>query len=328
MKIYWKDILDDSDKWAYLEIIVSQTPKLSYHIQSGGKQRFKLTNNIETIFWGCIELSYYGVWFLRNDKIWETKKKFIPPITSAQIEESITKNKNQDISFWSKFFSKSLSESEITFLHEGTWKISEAKLKRDPLEKMDRFKKWKISNLTETYEKGQLSYTEWTFSGNSTLIPLKNFPIPSDGRLKWWTKKVKEGTCPPILIWYVHSLDSYLIIDGHYRLKASMNENRLPKILVLNQIFEEQIKKNDSVKEKIVQNIEFLQKNQKKEKLNVKEINNLLIHAFDERPSIRSITKSIYKSKFEELWISEVLEFRDQPGIDSIELDIMIENKQ
>ncbi len=252
---------------------------------------------------------------------------FIPPITSAKIEESITRNINQSISYWSKFFSKSLSESESTFLNEGVWKISKAKLKRDPLEKTGRFEKWKINDLDVTYDKEQLSYIDWGLCGNSTIIPIKKAPIPTDGRLKWWTKKVKEGNCPPILTWYVNSLDAFVLIDGHYRLKACMNENKLPQILVLNQIIEEHFKKDDSVKEQIVRGIELRQKNQKKEQLNVKEVNNLLIHAFDNRPSIRPITKSVGKSGFEALWVSEVLRFKDKTGIDSRELKTMMENK-
>jgi len=327
MKTFWKDILDDSNKWAHLEITVSETPKSRYHIQAGGRKRFKLTNDSETIFWGCIDYDYYGVWFLRNEHFWETDKMFIPPITSANIEESIMKNVNQDTSYWSKFFTKSLSESKSCFLNDGVWKISEAKLKRDPREKSDRFEKWKVNDLTETYEKEKLSYIDWGLCGNSTIIPIKKAPLETDGRLKWWKKKVRENTCPPILTWYVNSLDAFVLIDGHYRLKANMLENKLPKVLVLNELIEQHFKKDDSVKEKILKSLELRQNNQRKEKINITEVNNLLIHAFDNRPSIRPITRSVGKSDFEENWVREVLQFKDKDGIDSEELKAMIVNK-
>lgn len=127
MKIHWKDIFDDADTWSYLEVSISEALKEGFHIQSGGKQRFKLAKGDDVIFWGCLEHDYYGAWFLRNDKQWEAERMFIAPITSSRIEEARNNNNLDNMAYWSRFFVKSLSESKSCFLNNGKWKISKSK---------------------------------------------------------------------------------------------------------------------------------------------------------------------------------------------------------
>lgn len=45
------------------------------------------------------------------------------------------------------------------------------------------------------------------------------------GRLQWWRKVARAGELPPILVWYVRVLDKNVVLDGHVRLEAALQEN-------------------------------------------------------------------------------------------------------
>ena len=78
------------------------------------------------------------------------------------------------------------------------------------------------ANFLDTQQPGSVQWLNWVPSGLKliTLHPVD----PVAGRLKWWRKTAREGCLPPILLWFVASLDSYVVIDGHYRLQAAIDE--------------------------------------------------------------------------------------------------------
>lgn len=325
MKQHWKDIQDDNGNWSHLLIEIDNQPDGKFQIHSGGNQRFKLIKDDLTIFWGCIEYDYYGAWILRNNIDWNKDNMLIPPITSDQIEKYKSSNQTNKASYWSRFFIDSLSKSDNSILCDGKWQISLGLLKWQ-IQKPDLFEKWIVNETDKVFSNSQLTYIDWGISGNGNLISLKETPYEDEGRVKWWRKKVKENCCPPILTWYINSLDAFIIIDGHRRLKAYMIENEKPDILVLNALREEYYLKDFSRREKIVKSLEIRQNHPSKVKLSIDDINTILIDAYDERPSVRPITKSIAQPDFEEIWINEVKKFKNQPNIDQEELESMIEN--
>lgn len=77
---------------------------------------------------------------------------------------------------------------------------------------------------------------DWWWGGN---LLLGRYPINTDaGRLKWWRKKCREGVLPPVLVWYIAGLASFVILDGHYRLQAAIAEGIPPHFLVLRELHE------------------------------------------------------------------------------------------
>jgi len=325
MKLHWKDIIDDNGNWSHLLIEIENQPEGKYQIHSGENQRFKLIKDDLTIFWGCIERGYYGVWILRNNLDWKRQDILIPPISSAQIEKYKSLAQRNKVSYWSRFFIDALSKSDNSILYNGKWKISLGLLKGQR-QKPDLFKKWIINETDKVFTNSQLTYINWGFRGSESLIALKETPNDNEGRVKWWRKKVKEGSCPPVLTWFINSLDAFIIIDGHRRLKAFMLENIEPDILVLNAL-REYYPKDKSRREWIIESLEIRQNHPSKNKLSIDILNAILIDAYDERPSLKPITKSIFQPDFEKIWVEEVKNFRNQANIDQEELEAMIENK-
>jgi hypothetical protein len=326
MKLHWKEIKDDNDKWSHLLVEVTDQPDGMFQIHSGGNQRFKLVKNGLTAFWGCIEYDYYGVWILRNNIFRDKHNMIIPPVSSAQIEDfKYSGSVNKEL-YWSKAFIRSLSESRNTILYDGKWKISSGLLNRQT-QKPDQFAKWVIENTDKIFADKQPIYIDWDIYGSRNLLCLKEMPDDNEGRVKWWRKKVRENCCPPVLAWYINCIDAYIIIDGHRRLKAFILEDIEPDILILNSLHEEFCIKDESRREKIVKGLEIRQNHASRAKLSIDEINRILIDAFDDRPYVRSITKSIAQPDFERKWVEEVTKFKNKSGIDNVELEVMIDNK-
>ncbi|MDH8458054.1 ParB/Srx family N-terminal domain-containing protein, partial [Klebsiella pneumoniae] len=77
---------------------------------------------------------------------------------------------------------------------------------------------------------------DWWWGGS---LLLGRYPIqPDAGRLKWWRKKCREGALPPVLVWYIAGLGSFVILDGHYRLQAAIAEEIPLSFLVLSELQE------------------------------------------------------------------------------------------
>lgn len=328
MGIFWKDRIDEFDHWNGLEVSVLQTYTPIFTLQSGGKLRFRLTDNTESLFWGCIEPDYYGVWFLRNSRMNTLKDVFIPPITSSDIQKSILDQQNKNSRYWAKYFIQALSKSQRSFLREGKWMISEADQKRVVRDTISKELFWSVKGLSQTFKLETIDVIQWDIYSTSALIPIKDKPQPEEGRLKWWRKQVKEGICPPIFVWYLNVLDSYVIIDGHMRLEACLLEEAKPKVLVLHEVSHSthQIKEGD--KNSIIKAVDSLNENQnidKKKKVDL--INKLLIRVYDNRPWIYPITKSLFQSNIEEDWIREVKANASEFNLDRDDIDIMIKNE-
>lgn len=328
MGIFWKDRIDEFDQWNGLEVSVPQSYTPIFTLQSGGKLRFRLTDNKESLFWGCIESDYYGVWFLRNSRINTLKDVFIPPITSSDIQKSILDQQNKNSRYWAKYFIEALSKSQRSFLREGKWMISEADQKRVDRGTISKELFWSVKGLSQTFKLETIDVIQWDINSTSVLIPIKDKPQPEEGRLKWWRKQVKEGVCPPIFVWYLNVLDAYVIIDGHCRLQAFLDEDVFPKILVLNEVRLRPYQLDQEVKGNLLSGVDYINKKQNIEDgKKVEKMNKLLIRAYDNRPWIYPITKSLFQSNIEEDWIREVKANASEFNLDLKDVEFMIKNE-
>jgi hypothetical protein len=77
-------------------------------------------------------------------------------------------------------------------------------------------------------------YLDWfVHNGSWEILPLRAMPGADDPRVKAYRKQAREGILPPVLLWWVSGIDSYLILDGHARLAAAVAESVEPAVLEL-----------------------------------------------------------------------------------------------
>jgi hypothetical protein len=63
-------------------------------------------------------------------------------------------------------------------------------------------------------------YLDWC-AGWQGVVPTRPLPAGEHGRVKAYRKLAREGTLPPLLVWWVSGLDGWLLLDGHARLVAA-----------------------------------------------------------------------------------------------------------
>ncbi|MFF4254881.1 hypothetical protein ACFY1L_27105 [Streptomyces sp. NPDC001663] len=65
------------------------------------------------------------------------------------------------------------------------------------------------------------------------VLPLRRLSPPDAPRVKAYHKHAREGTLAPVLLWWVSFLDGWLILDGHDRAVAALEEGAVPPCVVL-----------------------------------------------------------------------------------------------
>ncbi|MFD9590735.1 hypothetical protein ACFWBM_39305 [Streptomyces sp. NPDC059980] len=171
---------------------------------------------------GVVEEHLGGVDFWRTDAY----RSFVPPLR-ADAARTLQGNPRR----WAHRFAHYLLDSPEGPLHEGRWLLSrESPLQRWRHARESPAEYWS-SILVEGHPDG---YLEWFLHSHSwEVLPLRPMPDGEDGRVKAYRKQAREGTLPPVLLWWVSGLDCHLILDGHARLAAAIAESVEPPLLEL-----------------------------------------------------------------------------------------------
>ena len=222
--------------------------------------------------------------------------------------------------FWARFFAKELSNENQSILSGGLWTITIG----SAMENRDESTAELINDIDKAFDKENPRWVEWDIGRCGSIVALKAEPHPDNGRVKWFQKLVREKSCPPVLLWYLSCIDGYVILDGHCRLKAFERVSVPPRFLVLNAVVEQEIKRDPKVQKNILLGLEKRQSNQLKRKMNIDEVNKLLISAFDTRPYCRPITNAKARHDYEEKWSTEVREHGDRLQLNTDDLEDMI----
>lgn len=323
MKLHWRDVKNREQEWAYLEVNILDAPKPTLRLYSGAERRFKLVGQDQVFFWGNMQHDYEGAWFLRNDNQWDLEQMPVPPITSSDVQESSSLSGDELMAFWCRYFTRRLRESKVSPLYEGKWQLShkgnyiefeEYALAADPV---------RPENKLGFYETRPI-WVDWGMSGSYILLALKALPNEDEGRVKWWRKQVRQDSCPPVLIWFIHGLYAYVVLDGHARLRAYQLEGKPPKFITLSSVIEHEVELNPKRIEGVYKNLANRQKNPRKNPLSLEAINQLLLDIFDTTPLVQGITKAKASAYLTEEWYKEVKSFSGLPGSDEGELESML----
>ncbi len=280
MSVYYKK----EENKNYMEIIV-ENKKSDFNIVSGDENKFKLVYKNQNIFWGQIHRYFDEIGYIKgyNDN-------YFPYITSTHIENRKNLNKIEKLESWGKFFIKSLEK--INFFYDGTWHMTSYLGEKEFYKGEDNRKLYTFGQ----YSEDRVSTLDWE---DDKILGSKR--VEEDGRLKWWRKKIREDNLPPILLWFIPPLDSYLIIDGHSRLKASEIEGIRPDLLIINPVK----KINIPVDEK---RVEAIMKSIKGKNLSTIKLNSILMSLYCNNEYYGRNLLAQGQYNFEEVWNKEVEE--------------------
>ena len=118
---------------------------------------------------------------------------------------------------------------------------------------------------------------------------------------------------PPILLWFVHGLETTVILDGHDRLRAAIAEGVVPRALVLWQVFE--WSGTQPWRDDVVRAYETTFERNDTTDETRRSLNDALVKSF--RESWRaSITTARSDPKLDEVWNQEVMTQLASDGLD------------
>ncbi len=281
MSLYWKDITTPDIKWRGIEITVdnSQSKKTNFSIEACGKRFFSVKYCDQTLFWVRQHYTHHGAALIKNYQV-SHDVPIVSHIRSSDIEKRKYLEGSKKFKSWSKYFIQSLNRIENHFFREGKWIITAF-----------HFSFWQ--HLNDTYEVNKSSYDIRMYDALNTDIfqyiswwdtPYEDVEFiglhtvdEDSGRLKWWRKKAKEGTLPPVLFYYISGLGSYILLDGHYRLKAAQLEDIRPDAILLTSYKTEKYDTDPKIQQAILKSLQHRKRNRS---LNQDELNNILINAY------------------------------------------------
>ncbi|GEM_PF-2816676 len=294
MKLYYEDLKSEGHWFGHkIKVEGKGVPRL--HLKLCGPAFFKLCYEKETLFWAKQQHRDYGVAILKTLEY----EPPIDPIPSSELEKRKGLKKAQWLESWSRYFIQELQEKPEELFYRGQWVMS-AHAYSPSLGCYEPFVK---NDFGHSYiygvsvEEGAFQQVD-LFGGDEKLVSLKKVN-PHSGRLKWWRKNTRQNLLPPVVISYISGLVNYVILDGHYRLKAALLENHDIDLLVLRPLQEIVISKNnEKQKQAILKKIE-------ENNVNVQKENGLLIRAYDDR-RVDYISRSRVLPKSGENGVEEV----------------------
>jgi len=88
------------------------------------------------------------------------------------------------------------------------------------------------ASLEDLHEQREPFYFRWDNGPHDILLTRELSPA-DDGRVKMWRKRAREGSLPPLLVWWCSGLFAHVLLDGHDRVHAARLENVKPDVIVL-----------------------------------------------------------------------------------------------
>ncbi|MFD3513432.1 hypothetical protein [Streptomyces sp. NPDC058657] len=148
----------------------------------------------------------------------------VPPLRA-----DVTRALSGSAERWAHRFAQYLLASPGSPLHDGRWLLThEGPFQRHVA--ASHAEHWGAM-LVEGHPDG---YIDWFLHSHSwEVLPLRPMPDANDSRVKAYRKQAREGSLPPVLLWWVSGLDCHLILDGHARLAAAIAESVDPPLLLL-----------------------------------------------------------------------------------------------
>lgn len=296
---WWQDALDRDGKWQGLELRIQPdgAGAAVMEMVSGHHGRMALLLGGQPLFWASMLENHSGVWLIMNTEH-QSHRALLAPISSMDVE-SCERDSIDRTQWWCRYFSRSLAQ-HAALLPAGRWLLSPMTLhspgtpgKKSPPPSQDEWRfdvpahassysiDWTLygEHFPDLTALQSVTLVDWWWGGN---LLLGRYPIdPDAGRLKWWRKKSREGTLPPILVWHVAGLASFIILDGHYRLQAAMEEGIAPDFLVLSEIATREYTPDS---EAVQRKLDAIARQQRKNPhLKPDAFNQLLIELYDTR---------------------------------------------
>ncbi|ANR81074.1 hypothetical protein BBB57_11710 [Kosakonia sacchari] len=298
---WWKDLRDRNESWQGLELMVREGDGQAMEMLSGHNGRMALQVNGQTLFWATMLNDHSGVWLVFNADH-PAQQLLLPAISSGDVESAKRAGDANWISYWCRYFARQLMEAPTPLLAPRRWLLRPMEQVKPTapyvLNKPLPFEQWRFhtpassaqisvnwslwsEDFPDLQNPEKVTFVDWWWNGH---LLLARYPVdPASGRVKWWRKKCREGELPPILVWFIAGLASFVILDGHDRLQAALAEGLQPQFLVLSELTERSYTPDEETRERVLRSLALQQEKCKKTGANIDAMNQSLLNLYDTR---------------------------------------------
>lgn len=184
-----------------------------------------------------------GFWILTADEAKLEQTSALPPLRASDVRSIKHEPGSPDwYRAWSRRFGQMLLNSPCSPLHPGVWELKPCEAvdstgrSAAPVEATAEQAAPRVYGLHKTLNCPPLMLQGWFDS--EFVCPLRTRKPSSEpeDRVKVWRKHVRDGSLPPILLWFVSPLDQWVVLDGHDRLLAASLEGVMPPLISIGAI--------------------------------------------------------------------------------------------
>ena len=152
----------------------------------------------------------------------------------------------------------------------------------------------------------RVHFESW-IGGGADVLPLRD-PSPEDsGRIKSWRKHARDGTLPPVLLWWVGALDAHVVLDGHDRLSAAALEEVAPRLITMSECSEVQVEHDlEAHKAEVLKSYERAFASENLSPQSRRELNERLVRSH-KQTYLRTRTSARANPALEAEWMQEML---------------------
>ncbi|MGP8297789.1 hypothetical protein ACTPOK_07505 [Streptomyces inhibens] len=215
-------------RWDGLALAVDGPDRPSLRVDVADGRRLVLFQGEQVVLLARQRATLRGVHYVRTGRY----DSPLPPLRAdAARARRETHPDDTDAWFagWAQHFASGLHSSLNGPLHGGNWQLTPG-LPRQ----------WDIAaNWARLpHHDPPIGHITWFGYGDPVedardILPLRPLSAPDAARVKAYRRQYREGVLPPVLLWWVGGLDTFLVLDGHDRLAAALAENGRPAVLAL-----------------------------------------------------------------------------------------------
>ncbi|XXF75200.1 hypothetical protein P2318_19210 [Myxococcaceae bacterium GXIMD 01537] len=231
--MHWRDLRASDDRWLGLELEVVRRPAPpAWRVEYATPGCVRLVCAGHSLLWARVMPQWEGVWWLSAPE----GPRALGPLSAREVDAvSAPPGSDAWYAAWSRYFAQALASSPRSPLHEGRWRVLRGVV--DPPRSGNHASDgiaWATVHDAGSYaSQPPGGFVPWGGGYTHRLIGLKPPTVLSPSRLKVWRKRARVGGLPPVLALFISSLDSYVVLDGHHRWLAAIEEQQTVPILTL-----------------------------------------------------------------------------------------------
>ncbi|MEN5287273.1 hypothetical protein ABE494_15165 [Stenotrophomonas lactitubi] len=227
--MHWRDLVRrrQPESWAGLHLTVSAPLRPALVVSVCPPDRMRVGTEDRPMLWARVEPDYFGVDLLRGAS--PASPAIIPPITAAEARALHSHDPVRTAAAWARHFAQALARSDRSPLAQGEW------LLQPTLHGAERAR-MPLTLASDALARPSVDNLSWSDVMHGDCLPpvlLRTPSLAADGRVKAWARQTRAGLLPPLLLMWVSGLQAHVVLDGHDRLQAAVQEGTDVPVLVL-----------------------------------------------------------------------------------------------